>query len=92
MYVSSEGFGELVHMCTHLSLHIWTMQEVPESHVLAQISILIRMKEKQSNLPFDLNHRYCEISALLSESQVLYDFLGTVKVAPHECIIRTGQH
>ena len=22
---------------------------------------------------------------------VLYDFLGTVKVAPHECIIRTGQ-
>ena len=23
--------------------------------------------------------------------QVLYDFLGTVKAAPHECVIRTGQ-
>ena len=22
---------------------------------------------------------------------VLYDFLGTVKAAPHECVIRTGQ-
>ena len=22
---------------------------------------------------------------------VLYDFLGTAKVAPHECVIRTGQ-
>ena len=23
--------------------------------------------------------------------RVLYDFLGTVKAAPHECLIRTGQ-
>ena len=22
---------------------------------------------------------------------ILYDFLGTVKEAPHECVIRTGQ-
>ena len=24
-------------------------------------------------------------------TQVLYDFLVTVKAAPHECVIRTGQ-
>ena len=24
-------------------------------------------------------------------SLVLYDFLGTAKAAPHECVIRTGQ-
>ena len=27
----------------------------------------------------------------LQNMQVLYDFLVTVKVAPHECVIRTGQ-
>ena len=25
------------------------------------------------------------------EILVLYDFLGTVKVTPHECVIRTGK-
>ena len=24
-------------------------------------------------------------------ADILYDFLGTVKAAPHECVIRTGQ-
>ena len=26
-----------------------------------------------------------------AHAQVLYDFLSIVKVAPHECVIRTGQ-
>ena len=33
------------------------------------------------------------LSPLLSwnHSYILYDFLVTVKAAPHECVIRTGQ-
>ena len=28
---------------------------------------------------------------LAQNGEVLYYFLGTVKAAPHECVIRTGQ-
>ena len=31
------------------------------------------------------------MSQLKLELSVLYDFLGTVKAAPHECVIRTGE-
>ena len=30
---------------------------------------------------------YCGVNI----SMVLYDFLGTVKAAPHKCVIRTSQ-
>ena len=32
-----------------------------------------------------------EEAGLVAMLHVLYDFLGTVKAAPHECVIRTGQ-
>ena len=32
------------------------------------------------------------MECLLGEKVMLYDFLLTVKAAPHECVIRTGQH
>ena len=31
------------------------------------------------------------VTVLCADSVVLYDFLGTVKAAPHEYVIRTGQ-
>ena len=30
-------------------------------------------------------------TAMYQDVQVLYDFLVTVRAAPHECVIRTGQ-
>ena len=30
-------------------------------------------------------------TVMYQDVQVLYDFLVTVKAAPHECVIRTGQ-
>ena len=31
--------------------------------------------------------RFCAVDI----AEVLYDFLITVKAAPHECVVRTGQ-
>ena len=33
----------------------------------------------------------CTINLKKGYNLVLYDFLVTVKAAPHECVIRTGQ-
>ena len=57
VYVSSEGFGESVHMFTHLSLYSLTKQEVLESRA-------------GSNIYFDKDEGKSiksSISALLSE-------------------------
>ena len=36
-------------------------------------------------------HEFSNYISLTTNYKVLYDFLVTVKTAPHECVIRTGQ-
>ena len=45
----------------------------------------------QINAHIDISTKTTGLNLGLSLNLVLYDFLGTVKAAPHECVIRTGQ-
>ena len=44
-----------------------------------------------NNAQFTSTGTFMKWSLFSATSPVLYDFLVTVKAAPHECVIRTGQ-
>ena len=61
------------------------------------IHVLVDPKQYESMQPLHVSKILSKIAQeekidiIMLGKQVLYDFLLTVKVAPHECMIRTGQ-
>ena len=65
-----------------------------EDPAFQSLHCLLKLKQPSGKYIIIIGPSSCEPLTCTMGSTVfivLYDFLGTVKVAPHVCVIRTGQ-